>query len=231
MRSFTLSDAAASELWTALNGSTGSTPQATASSSLPAPTGAPAAPAVPIVAPTHNPFADIPAKYQHASPPPYAARYDDPLPDGTVGSVKMLITGHILSMPQPQYGPDGKLTTGGEMIIGYLNRVRFQITAGPNGEANPDAAQQITNSLGFMMQAQSALKSYGPTPDSWPFMCDEFANHDKYNPVSAADAAAAIAGWAAVQQGIREQAAAAGTPVPIVPATGPAVVEAPGNAP
>jgi hypothetical protein len=176
--------------------------------------------------PVHQIFADIPAKYQHAGPPPYAARYDDPLPDGTVGGVKMLVTGHVLSMPQPQYGPDGKLTGGGELIIGYLNRVRFQITAGPNGEVNAEAAQQITNSLGFMMQSQSALKSYGPTPDSWPFMADEFANRDKYNPVDPAEAAASIKAWADAQQLMREQAAAAGMPVPVVPPTGPAVVEA-----
>lgn len=192
---------------------------------------------VPVAVPHPNPFIDIPVQYRHASPPPYAARYDDPLPEGTPGSVKMLITGHVLSKPQPQYGPDGRWNGQGEGFIGYMNRVRFQTTAGPNGEINAVAAHQVTNMLGFAMQAQSALKSSGPTPDSWPFMADEFSNSEKYNPVDPAAAQAAIKAWGEANQRLREStvaeaaAANAPSPVPVIPVTGPSVTEDSGNAP
>lgn len=192
----------------------------------------PATPATPI----HQIFADIPVQYRHPDPAPFGGlqgRYDDPLPEATVGSVKMLVTGHVLSMPQPQYGPDGKVVPGGESLVPYVRRVRFQITANSDGSANADKAQQIVNSLGFLMQSSSTLKSFvAANPDTWPFAADEFANRDVYNPVDPAEAAASIKAWADAQQRMREEAAAAGVPVPVVPPTGPVVIEeGSGNAP
>jgi hypothetical protein len=174
-----------------------------------------------------NPFADIPAKYQHAEAGPYPGRYDDPLPEGTVGGVKMLVTGHVLSMAQPQYDRMGKQIIGqGESFVPYVRRVRYQITANADGTPNAEKAQQVINALGFLMQSSSTLKSFvAENPDTWPFAADEFINQELYHPVDPADAARSIKQWSDAQALMREQAAAAGVPVPVVPPEGPVVVE------
>jgi hypothetical protein len=141
-------------------------------------------------------------------------RVDNITGTGTPGTITLSVTGHVLSLAQ---------AAAGEMILGYALRVSKQAGV---------AWQAAVNMNGALALFQSALKTYGPTPDHWPIMVDEFYNHDAYNPVDPAEAARIAKDWADAQALMKAQAAAAGTSVPVAtPASPPAVVEAPGNAP
>ncbi len=139
-------------------------------------------------------------------------RLDDVMPAGTPGTITLPVTGHVLSVPQASIG---------ELLLGYAIRVSKQ--AGVE-------LQTAINMNGALALFQSALKSSGPTPDSWPAMADEFYNREAYNPVSDADKAAQAKQWADAQKLMQQQPPPAST-TPAVPQTGPAIEEGSGNAP
>lgn len=111
------------------------------------------------------------------------ARVDAIVPAGTAGTVTLPKTGHVLSLPQP---------AAGELLMGYALRVCAQ-------------AMGDYKTVAGLLIAQSALHSFGPTPDAWPAMVDEYFNTRAYmtaDELSRQDNAAA--GWndvyAALQQ-------------------------------
>lgn len=132
---------------------------------------------------------------------------------GEPGTVTLSQTGHTLSLPHPEIG---------ELILGYYVRTSLQTGGDISAE-------------GGLAMEQSQLYSFGPTPDHWPAMVDEWAwrtkTHapgDTVNPyapvaVQATQAAAqpsVTAQWAAVYAEMQKNNPSLPTPVT------PAVVEA-----
>lgn len=125
-------------------------------------------------------------------------RVDDVMPEGTPGTVKQTVTGHVLSLPVTELNSKGEWTgLHGEGIIGYAARVCRQC-------GWSDAAAAIATTGGLIGQ-QSQLKTFGRTVASWPAMVDQWFNLEAYSGMSADQLAAIKAQWDVVMARIKGQ--------------------------
>jgi len=120
------------------------------------------------------------------SAPPYVPggfQVDPVVLPGAPNTVSLPRTGHVLSAPRPEEG-----------LLAYALRVHAQA----GGDFKTVAGLGATT---------SSLSSYGPTPDSWPAMVDEYYNTRAYmTPEELAKQEIAAQGWAGVYARMAEQA-------------------------
>lgn len=101
-------------------------------------------------------------------------RVDDVALKYTPGTVYMPVTGNVLSVAQPE---------NGEMVMGYLNRIKRQLKA-------TDLVDRTVFVLasGFAPTAQSA--GLEVIPANWPAIADRVVNSELYQTKAQMDAAA-----------------------------------------
>lgn len=134
---------------------------APAPSPVPAAVAAPAVAPAPVPAPAQNPAVSVPTMTSAITHVTEAdRRFDDIVPEGTPGTIKLAKTGHVLSLP---------LIEQGEWWSGYIVRVYKQCRAfAPQGAMN---------------FGDAAFAPYGGLKDdgsNWPIVADRCYNPDAY---------------------------------------------------
>lgn len=139
---------------------------------------------------------------------------DPVVPEGTPTTVKMPVTGHVLSVARPDLG---------EMFMGYCQRVSDQA----EGNINTVGALMIGTAKLF-----KATGGFNPDGSNWPEAADRFYNMRAY--MTDAERAAddeAKEGWKRVHDRMRNREGGQGSGGQQTPNTPPATTPPSGNVP